>query len=85
MSAVEVLAAHRYRGLGVSDARVTGCCWCGWKGTDHAAHVLAALTAAGHTVVELPEPDRTDGPGDLTPPTSTATLLAAARAAEAGR
>ena len=56
MTPVEVFAAHRLKWY---DRTCTGCIWRCPPGVDfehaHAAHVLDALTKAGHVVVTLPE------------------------------
>lgn len=56
MTPLEVLAAHRERDMLRMDVLMS-VCDCGWRGltTDHPAHVLDALTQAGHVVVQAPE------------------------------
>ncbi|NKS02578.1 hypothetical protein GS528_16465 [Rhodococcus hoagii] len=54
-TAEQIIAEHLYLGLDTADDM--HCCSCGWGGAfdDFAAHVVAALTNAGKTIVELPE------------------------------
>jgi hypothetical protein len=60
MTAAEVLAEH---GCDENGFRCYGCDWALEKhvsvndGTEHGAHQLEMLMAAGYAVVELPEPD----------------------------
>lgn len=65
MSAAEqIIAEHRL----VLDRYEDDSCWCGQRmhRSEHAAHVVAALTNAGKTIVELPEPEF-GKPEDLDP------------------
>ncbi len=65
MTPAEVLAAHRERRVLVSGFMESRCEGddCGWLGPvdDWPAHVLDALTKAGHVLVTLPEPDVDNG------------------------